>query len=325
MDIEFEPGPVRPQRALARLGTAVSIASPIALLVIAVAIARVDPAPLSIVARPSGAPWASPGTFASAHTVTPPTAAAMPTSAFGLPVRNVDEILQARLEGELREGLAAVSGFLSIDVSSLDCSTIPDSDSDSLCGRTGSLSVASIGQAGASGARFEARFPPGVPLAAMLGLPWSGAGRLLASVPVVIIGRFGSGDPLCLSAASRCETSFIVERLAWAAGQWRERIVVIDPSLPAATSIPLRLAQEFAAREADRSESILSEAYVRLGVLHVIDPVAAGAPNPEPAGPVWYLRSAANPRFGDGQRLVSWVVFDDRTGLILATGPEATD
>jgi hypothetical protein len=171
--------------------------------------------------------------------------------------------------------------------------------------------------------------PPGtpLPLAIVTGVapPWQAYDAPRAS-RAVVIGRFVVPRAPSCPDGIRCDDTFVVERVAWADGSWRERILVRDPALPdAPVNVPARQAQVIASREADRGEAILTEAFLGLNLLRRVDRAAADAAAASADGPVWYIRSVASARVGSGQRLVAWVVIDDASGLILATGPPGTD
>jgi hypothetical protein len=168
---------------------------------------------------------------------------------------------------------------------------------------------------------FIAWIPPGTPLLETLTPPGEAPTAVRGALPVVVIGRFETHVEPCTEAMF-CDNRFVVERVAWAAGEWRERVVVRDPSIAARVAPSADVAHVIASREADRSESVLSQAVVSVEVLRTIDPTAAAEVPAPTTGAVWYVRSVASSGVGDGQRLVSWVVIDDRTGLILASGPD---
>jgi len=330
-----EPTPIRPSSRAGRLAAIIFVVGPIVAIVWPAVGARTDgttPAPTDSrgsLALPSARPLAS----AAVNDAAP---GGFPSSAFGLPVRTVSESLEARGVGDVVDGLVAVSGFLSRDPNVADCLGLPVDSAETFCRRSAILeddpdpgrpiSPGARGGPRTPEPRLDAQFPPGTALVAALRPRGSLRTPSVVPLRVVLIGRLGGLSGSCEAAFVGCRTELVVERLAWASGEWREGVVAADPTLaPEASVIPVRLGQMIASREADRGEAILAKSILGVGLLRAIDPTAADAIGSDVAGPVWYLRSVANPRFGDGQRLVAWVVIDHASGLILATGPPASD
>jgi hypothetical protein len=250
-------------------------------------------------------------------------------------------LLADRAAGSVREGLVAVVGMLASDPRAARC---PDSDpglATSFCHRSSTLAPApdpleggtnlfattpgpGVPPDGSSGMRLYPRIPAGIPMPAMFAAdpPPGAPGQALLSV---VIGRFTSPEPPACPDRSPCRDDFVVERLAWAAGSWIDRILVRDPALPEA-AIPStgRRPLAIASREADRVEQILSLAIVRPDWLLAFDrPIGDAAAAGASAfslgsGPVWYVRSVGHP--SAMERQLTWAVIDHQSGLVLASG-----
>ena len=322
----IDPVPIRPAGRGSRLAGLLSVATTVGALVAVLALAQPS----------STSPAALGGTAPAGGSSGPPTqrpdvadaeTTALPGHAFSLPVRTVGETLAGRRSGEIAVGLVAVSGYLSVNPLAVDCAGSPAGLPAAFCRRWAAMSATVSSSAGP---RLPSLIPPGTPLppgiATAGGPPWRTYDAPPAS-RAVVIGRFVEPRaPSCPAAGRRCDDAFVVERIAWADGLWRERILILDPTLPdAPIGVPARHAQVIASREADRGEAILTEALLGLNLLRLVDRAAADAAAATTRGPVWYIRSVASARVGSGQRLVAWVVIDDASGFILATGPPGTD
>jgi hypothetical protein len=349
MEVRLEP--VGPTGRQARLGAKLAVLVPVVALAVVVVAAGAPNLPGADIppdGRDAAASQARPSASGVAPSLTEPTAATVgpvardaPSYAWDLPVRSLWSVLEDRAAGVVRGGLVAVEGLLSYDPRTARC---PDSDPGlaiELCHRTAVLSGSSGSstEPGAEGAtvdgpadlpsaaaepRLYPWIPAGIPMPSMFSAepPPGAPGEAL---PSIVIGRFArQRPPVC--AEPRCLDVFVVERLAWAAGSWVDRIVVWDPGLPgpAALSTGRRL-QAIGSREADRMEQILSLAILQPRWLEGLDPAigAAAADGAAAAGlaagPVWYLRSVGR-RFASDDRSLTWAVIDHQTGLVLASG-----
>jgi hypothetical protein len=260
-----------------------------------------------------------------------------PRVAFRLQVRTVHDTLAGREAGEVSDGLVAVAGYVTLDPRVGECAGSADVSGDALfCRRLVRVS-ARIGSAapaaptdGAdpaawSGRSLRAQVLPGTPLPERLSTPVRRRGDPERwPLAAVVIGRFG--DPrasACLPARPQCGDPFVIERIAWADGQWIDRATVRDPAIPADESaMSASLARVLTSRESDRGEVILSEALLGVDVLRAIDPAAAAALGRGTAARVWYVRSigrSAIDRSGNPVWPVSWVVLEVETGLVVAT------
>jgi hypothetical protein len=335
--MQLEPVQTSPIGRRSRLRTITAIVAPVVALVLVVAIAwpggSIEPVPAdpltpedppAFVPSPS-APHPSPG-LAIAE-------GEFPERAFGLRVRGVDELVAARRAGRLDDAVVAVGGYLVPDLRPLDCDPVGPDGIDPFCRRSILLvsrpdpPAADRGAAGSqvpswlSRPHLHPQVPPGTLLPRLDQLTIAGADDALTPIRVVLIGRFDDPRAVsCQPGGRHCGEELVVERLAWAEGRWRERVVVRDPGLPGsqAAGNPLAL-RVIASREADRGEVILGQAIVRLERLRTIDPDAAAAAEAA-AGPVegalWYLRTMRSwPETGI---VVGWAVVDDRTGFIFA-------
>lgn len=332
MKVELER--VGPGGRRARLGTLLGVLGPLATLGIVVA-AAVAPNLMA----PGGGPatWlpTSPGATAAPS---PESRAAadtliqlgIPRFAYGLPVRAVDELLAERRAGTVRTGLVAVARNLSMEAPDTACSRSGAGMPAAFCHRISTLTPAAVGTpAGSNPNRSVPVYPrilPGTPLPGVFaGDPDA---RLQDSPQVLslVIGRFVRTRQSMCSLPYACGDEFILERVAWAAGGWTDRILVRGPGITQAVAGTLGpRSQAIASRETDRQEQILSIAILQAGGLAPIDPEAARAADAAaavagiPDGPVWYLRSMTGPRTGQ-EAQVTWAVIHHETGRILADG-----
>jgi hypothetical protein len=235
----------------------------------------------------------------------------------------VAALADEREAGSIRGGLVAVAGLLSYDPRSARCSD--PGLAVVFCNRTAVLEPAPGEATGSPGAgSLRVRVPAGIPMPSMFAAdpPPDAPGQALLSV---LVGRFvHPRPPACQPGA--CQDDFALERLAWAAGTWIDRILVRDPLVPESTFPATgRRAQAIAIREADRMEQILSLAILGPGWLEtLVGPIgqvaAQGAAEAGiRAGPFWYLRSVGR-RSATEVRSLTWAVIDHQSGFVLASG-----
>jgi hypothetical protein len=266
----------------------------------------------------------------------------LPVSAWDLPVRSLTSLLADRAAGTVRLGLVAVAGLLAHDPRSARCPLDDPTVGPAFCHRSGLLAPApdpfeggtyTFGEPGPgpgrspdgiASLRLPVMIPAGIPMPASFAAdppPTAPGGPMLS----VVIGRYTSAEPAACGSGS-CRDDFVVERLAWLAGTWVDRILVRDPTLPESL-IPSTGTRSLAiaSREADRMEQILSLAIVQPAWLAAFDAsiasaaaAGAGAAGVTP-GPVWYLRSEGRRRPGEDRGL-TWAVIDHGSGLVLASG-----
>jgi hypothetical protein len=174
--------------------------------------------------------------------------------------------------------------------------------------------------------------PPAVPLPTILEGPDRGRG-VVDPVPIVVVGWVQDETPrYCLPGTATCRGTIVVERVAWAAGEWvagafPSAFTARSPSASFSAAIERthdRGAPVIASREVDRGEPVLSQALLSFDEMRAVDSRAASAippdARPTPDQPVWYTRSVGRPSVPQGPRLVAWAVIDRRTGLVLAFG-----
>lgn len=136
----------------------------------------------------------------------------------------------------------------------------------------------------------------------------------------MIIGWFDGSEP----------DEFIVERVAWVAGEAWDVTLTIDPALDVDPNIPeVRASVGEATSQLGGDPIITATAVVRPDALAAIDPQAAVALPPIPAArrlrPVTYVRglligpggSSATP---DVTATITWIVLDSISGEVLADG-----
>jgi hypothetical protein len=356
MQVRLEP--VGPSGRGARISRRLAVLAPVGILSVIVlsavaarapaAVDRSDP-PATITAsqaQPSGAAGGATAepSGSTAAPMSPPSVPAVdrsvPKYAWNLPVKGLPALLADRAAGRVRGGLVAVVGVLAYDPRTARCPAALAGLAIVFCERNATLVAASASDPDVDASRpivspsgspdaaqaltIQPVLPPGIPMPAMFVAdpPPNAPGEPLLSV---VIGRFARPDPPRCAAPVSCD-AFVIERLAWAAGSWVDRILVRDPSLPE-SAIPSvgRRPQAIASREADRVEQILSLAILQPDRLQVIDPAAgqAAARGAQAAalaaGPVWYLRSAGREQTSLG-RALTWAVIDHESGFVLATG-----
>ena len=264
--------------------------------------------------------------------------APLPTVAFGLTVFDVEGTLERLRSGEIGSGLVAVAGFLTVDPRDRDCSAAGIGPrAGAFCLRSAILTGfaepilevnwdengSSAIRLGTSRPHLHPQILPGTAIPEELVATPDPRVRELAPVRAVVIGRFG--DPRahpCHPGRRHCGEEFVLERLAWAGGRWMTAPLVRDPSVPTTeTAGGVDIPRLIAAREADRSEAIMSRALVSVPLLRVVHPDAVATLAGPVAGPVWYVRSIT--RIGGVAREapVTWVIVDNATGDVLAASP----
>jgi hypothetical protein len=339
--MHVSPVPTRPPgRQRSAAWAAAQIVVPIAALFVTVTVAlagrALEPAAVPHPAGADAAPTASPSARPARATPTPRADEARretPTTAFRLPVQSVPDALSDAVAAAPPDHLVAVAGSFTLDPRVTGCPR-RQSLAEHLCERTGMLAdsdrpLLAVDDDGVDPEavrltvafpQFGVRVPVGVALPTMV--IWASAVEgAIEPVPVVLVGRFDDALADCSADQPRCLPRFVLERVAWVAGEWSDAIVVRSASVPAG-AVPAadRATRVIATREVDRDEPILSRALLTLDDLRLVDPAAAGAIAVEVDGPVWYVRSVGRPTDPDSPRAVAWAVLDQRTGLILASG-----
>ncbi len=311
---------------LRRLANATALAVPILILgaVLAVGLlGRVgqEPATLPTPDDPSGSPGMSDPVARAAER------ASFPAAIDGLPVRNVGATVR-RQDGGLGSGIRAVRGYLSLGEIPLACADEILGPAGALCWRHGLLldELESPWAAGAAPRMADApvlrpQFPPAVRLPAdVAGTIAEADGRPL---PVVLLGRFEEPvSGVCLGAG--CPAAFIVRGVAWYDGHVWRRPTVLQPTLDFDIVDDPWPERRAVARDAlGEVERVLVIALVSPLRLATIDRVAALAlPRPAPER-VWYVLGLEVTPTADPTEPIGttrWVVVDDATGEVLASG-----
>jgi hypothetical protein len=340
----LEPVPTRPAGPRGRATTLATLA-PVAVLAVVVAIAWAGAATDALTPDPHEPSDEVSPTDGRVARDEPPVLPGMdlsiaPRVAFRLTVANVPETLARRHAGEIRAGLVAVAGYLTVDPRGRNCAhESEDSAADSFCLRSAILSATfdpvlavnssesgpSASRLGTPRSHLHPQILPGTAIP-----PWLVSGtdqRIgeLTPVAVVVIGRFD--DPRardCQPGRRHCGEEFVLERIAWADGQWIGRPIVRDPVVPAAEqAMSGQIRRLLTSRESDRGEVILSEALLSVDLLRAVDPTAAAAIGGGSPDPVWYVRSVGRAVADVDERRewrIAWAVLDQETGLVLATG-----
>lgn len=248
--------------------------------------------------------------------------AAFPAEIAGLPVRSVVDTLSSR-DRDRPGGIVAVGGYLSLGALPWTClDAYLDPPVTRCIGRTlmqdwfetwGQLGPGPAG----IGTDLLPRFRPGtrgpIPTA-------GGGGPRSAPVPVVLLGSF-----------DRAETDdFVVERVAWVAGDDWDVTLTIDPALEVEPNIPeVQASVREATARLGGGPLVTATAVVRPEALATIDPDAAAAIPSIPAArrlrPVTYVRGlliepAGTAATAEGSATVTWIVLDSITGEVLAGG-----
>lgn len=344
-----EPVPIAPRSR--RSTTAVLLVAAVPALVVAAAAfghaaAAPDGREAALPARSAAAPAAEPPPSATtdpAGTV-PVAAVRFPAEALGLPVHTVAGTL-GRVRGGLVDGHPiAVGGFLTIRAPAAGCdaatgratwndacrprTTLADSPAP-IRPVQGDAATERAAQPAAL-PHLHPRIAPPASLRQVFGRTvdpsvWQG-GTARAPLPVVLIGRFEAAPAgTCWAAGRHCGRSFVLERLAWSDGQWRGPVRVRDPALD---GVEVNLGREEVAAILPPEAMMLSRALLGRDGLARVDPAAAQAVATGTGGPVWYVRllrlaparpTGLTPPSGGGPR-VAWLVVDDATGAIVATG-----
>jgi hypothetical protein len=254
-----------------------------------------------------------------------------PPLAFGLRVRTSAQTLERLHDGRLDDGLVAVSGWLTLSPYQPDCSPVPDPTvaHEGLCRRDAVLSdtpdqIMTIrpdgpARAGRPGPHLHPQVLPGVSLSGLAPASFASLADAVRPIPVVVLGRFGDARARsCLPARRHCGEAFVLERLAWANGEWIRRSPFRSPDIegPPMTTRLARLIGQDSLRD---GRIVLSEALVPRTDLALIDPAADAAVPNDVDGPVWYLRTIVR-RAPTGEREgpLRWIVVDDTTGRVLA-------
>ena len=290
--------------------------------------------------RPTAAP-AEPAVEASlAPDVETLLAAGFPTRALGLPVHSVARAMALRDDGEIRDKVVAVAGWLTVPPEP-DCGVDVCVDIDGPygvgadCRRSTVLAddaepVFEVRNGEATrlrdaGANAELR-PQALPGPSLAGVA---AGQIAPDLVIrperaVVLGRFG--DPRlaeCRSSSSDCGSTFTIERVAWVDGSWRLRRPEIYPA--DVEPVPSGMVRWPTIDRAIRQGAIvLAEVIVQRDQLATIDP-AADAAVPRDVDTIWYIRALLRPRgLDDSLGEVGWAVIDDDTAAVLASDPERT-
>jgi hypothetical protein len=325
-----EPVPTNPRSPLRRILRVAGVALPLVLLVGVVAAGALGPRPDAT--RPDEAA-ATPATGDPASTPRPATLvepvrrrqqATFPAEVAGLPVRSVVDALSSRA-GDRPAGIVAVGGYLSLGALPWTClDAYLDPPGTTCIGRTLMQDwFETWGQLGPAPAGIRTdllpRFRPGTrgPIPAN-----DGDGPRGEPVPVVLLGSF----------AGSTGQDFIVERVAWVAGEDWDVTLTIDPALDVEPNIPeVQASVRDAVSRLGGDAIVTMTAVVRPDALAAIDPEAAAALPPIPAArrlrPVTYVRGLQIDPAGDGTgatagatATVTWIVLDSITGEELAAG-----
>jgi hypothetical protein len=341
----LKPVPTRPAGQRGRATTLATLA-PVAALVVVVLVAWAGAVAEALAPSPAERSTASLAAERDGEArAEPPVLPGMdlsiaPRVAFGLAVADVHQTLERRHAGEIRRGLVAVAGYLTVDPRDRDCADRRDEAAmDAFCERSAILSATAdpvltvnwnenggtARRLGMPRSHLHPQVLPGTAIPPGLVTRPDPRIREITPVAVVVIGRFD--DPRarkCHPGLRHCGDEFVLERVAWANGQWIDRPVVRDPTIPAAqTGKSSAITRLLTSRESDRGEIILSEALLTVDLLGDVDPAAATALGGGAGGPVWYVRSVGRAAVDADERRewpVAWAVVDHESGLVLATG-----
>ena len=258
-----------------------------------------------------------------------------PDRAFDLPVIGVVAALEAQRAGGI-DGLVAVAGHFTVDPRPGECLEQAEEAVGGvgpLCRRSGLLAsrpeyVLAVDHNGIApeAVRLTVAVPlvnvrvrGGVALPAILGQATAGAGAV-EPVPAVLVGRFNEPrSATCQPDTARCRGDFVLERVAWIAGEWYQAPFVVSAT-GAADVQPGTALAAIESRAVATSEPVLGVVLAPREALAWIDRGAADAVRTPPDGILAYARWAARSDPGAGPRHVGWTVVDPTTGAVLAEG-----
>jgi hypothetical protein len=363
-----------PSRRGGRARLVAAVVAPALVLVVVVGAGTLGASPASTDPSERPAALASPAAVAPSvaptGAVAPDAPAAdvlggFPARVLGLPARTVADLLDLRRAGALGDELQAVLGYVTVRPGTRDCfigdetgATLPMvqatgcrrevviSDTDQpLLGWT-SGEVAWLGQIGQG--HVHAPVFPGVSLADLENLvaqrapttvdgvaETDGQPAPIAPAPALIIGRFDDprvADPR--SSVRHVNETFMVERVAWAAGTWQEQPAVVL-ARPTAEMLPIEEVRERVSAALPSGTVVLGHSFLGLDDLAEVDPTASGLARAGLAAEglevarfsgVWYVRvmvrdgNPVDTLAGDTvPRRLAWVVLAaDGTVLALA-------
>ena len=281
--------------------------------------------------------WPKPASLPDAEALR---AAGFPARALGLPVHSVAGTLGLRADGEIRDKVVAVAGWLTVPPEP-DCGQDMAEDVDGPYGigadcRRGTVltddaepvfavrggEATRLRDTGA-GAELRPQALPGVSLAAVA-LGQVAPDLVIRPARAVVLGRFA--DPRlreCESSTADCGSTFTIERVVWVDGTWRLRRPEIYPA--DVEPVPSGMVRwPIVDRAIRRGAIVLAEVIVERDDLAAIDP-AADAAVPRDVGTIWYVRALLRPRgLEDSLGEVGWAVIEDDTAAVLASDPERT-
>jgi hypothetical protein len=323
-----QPTSTNPRGRLRRVLRAAGFIVPPVLLLLIVGAGVVGPRPEST--PPPASPSATdPVTVATAApdtlAVVPDTLAGFPDAGAGLAVRSIAEAepLLARADG----APIAVAGWLGTLQADPACTTATGDTRgilSPLCERRMRLEPGPA--ASAAAAHLHVRVPPGVRLPPPF--EWPGAERA-DPIPVVLVGRAAQPDAACAGSSRGCGEQLELDLVTWAGDSPFQPGVIFDAGLEVPPpAIAYRRQADAEALAIGWSGTILVSAVVRPATVAAIDPEAAAvmARAPGPSGLVWYVRGLETTygpaRFppGDYPARERWVVLDETTGTLVATG-----
>ncbi len=290
-----EPVPTNPRSPVRRVIRVVGMAAPAALLVAVVTAGvlgpRAEPAPTSRPPAPATVDTAPPAT-APAPTSTPAPWLAVdapPASFTGLRPKPIQDVVAAHA-ASVTQGLVALDGWLSIAEARPQCDPLPQGALGPWCRRAGMLVAEPWTGESANSRPLAPHVRVTIPLGVML--PGAvRAGSDSAPLRVLLLGRFEREGAPCDSAGwGACESGFIVDRIAYSAGDRVGLTTLIAPGLD----------RERRANPLERiaaPDIPLLAVYARPAIIVAVDPATASltsrpAPGTSPrAGPAaWYVR-----------------------------------
>lgn len=257
-----------------------------------------------------------------------------PLRTLGVPVRTVDDAVEALQAGVLDEDVVAVAGWLTIRPASETCRAAAGTGADPgvPCPRETILvgspePILELGTGGdvnrlrPSGPHLHPVALPGVSLRQLAGQQYRGLATSLMPAPVVIVGRVRDPRlPECRGSGRHCGESIALERIVWVDGVWQQREATLTTA--AAEGKPVtRSRREPVEAAVGPVHAILSEVLVSRDTLGEVDPHAAAAVDRDVTGLLWYVRHIVGEhgRSEDGPRFVAWAVIDDASGNVIAT------